>query len=255
MKLINGRIVATPPFSGLHQFKQGQQFKQWTGDDLKVLRKVHILAIAEYMDPQVVKCLSAFLNFCYLIQCSKFGLLDFTAIEKALNTFHKTHVFCTSCICKKGFNLPHQHSMVHYMHLIQEFGAPNGLLHGMLPDDQTTNSNPKPVRNNEEDNSAIEGQTMGEVVLAIHPYLALLAEHLNSPNLLQLIHQFLFDQLQPDKVSEDKQPWESLPNIQSPFSVFHSAHVVFYAPSDVSGSHGMHHQIIHSTPSWHQKHA
>ena len=50
-----------------------------------------------------------------------------------------------------------------------------------------------------------------------------------------------------------EQPWANLPVIQSKFLVYHSARAIFYAPSDVSGSHGMHRQIIRSTPSWHQK--
>ena len=29
-----------PHFSGLRQFKQGQNFQQWTGDDSKALMKV-----------------------------------------------------------------------------------------------------------------------------------------------------------------------------------------------------------------------
>ena len=70
-----------------------------------------------------------------------------------------------------------------------------------------------------------------------------LAEHLNILNLPLLTSQFLFNQLHPDGPAADKQPWESLPNIQSPILVFHSAHAIFYAPSDVSGSHGMHRRI------------
>ena len=80
------------------------------------------------MPPQVVTCLSVFLDFCYLIWCSEFGQLDLITIEKALDKFHSAwEIFHTSSVCQKGFNLPHQHSMVHYVCLIQEFGAPNGL--------------------------------------------------------------------------------------------------------------------------------
>ncbi|KAF8258880.1 hypothetical protein EI94DRAFT_1619300, partial [Lactarius quietus] len=38
--------------------------------------------------------------------------------------------------------------------------------------------------------------------------------------------------------------------INSDISVFHSAIATFFAPSDVSGSHGMWCECIHSTPSW-----
>ena len=105
------RIAVTPPFLCLQWFKQGQRFKQWTGDDSKVLMKastislvlrfaantlqVFIPAIVEYVPPQVVTCLSAFLDFCYLIRCSEFGQSDLIAIEKALNKFHSAwEIFC-----------------------------------------------------------------------------------------------------------------------------------------------------------------
>ncbi|KAF8266690.1 hypothetical protein EI94DRAFT_1802752 [Lactarius quietus] len=90
-----------------------------------------------------------------------------------------------------------------------------------------TPSIPKPVTNNKDDDGAIDGDIMGEVILAIHPQcgypaeLTSLAEHLNTPNLPWLVHQFLFDQLQPNDVSEDKQLWENLPDTQPQFSVFH----------------------------------
>ncbi|KAN0138098.1 hypothetical protein V8E53_003987 [Lactarius tabidus] len=306
---IDKRIAMTPPFPGLRCFKQGWRFKQWTGDDSKALMKVYIPAIADYVHPQVVMCLSAFLDFCYLVRRSEFGRSDLIAIKKALNIFHSTReIFRTSGVRRKGFNLPHQHSMVHYVHLIEEFGAPNGLCssitesrhitavkdpwhrsnryeplgqmlltnqrlnklasartcfiaRGMLPEEQMMAPNPKPVRNNEGGDGAVDGDILGEIALAIRPQpgypadLQSLAEHLNTPNLPLLASQFLFNQLHPDGPSADEQPLEDLPNIPSQISVFHSAHAIFHAPSDVSGSHGMHRQIIWATPSWRRKEA
>ena len=34
-------IALAPPFAGLHRFPEGRGFKQWMGDDSKVLMKVH----------------------------------------------------------------------------------------------------------------------------------------------------------------------------------------------------------------------
>ncbi|KAN0140617.1 hypothetical protein V8E53_001826 [Lactarius tabidus] len=319
---IDKRIAMTPPFPGLQCFKQGRRFKQWTGDDSKALMKAGTISLMsriylrfpanifpDYVHPQVVTCLSVFLDFCYLVRRSEFGQSDLIAIEKALNRFHSTReIFRTSGIRRKGFNLPCQHSMVHYVHLIQEFGAPNGLCssitesrhitavkdpwrrsnryeplgqmlltnqrldklasartcfiaRGMLPEEQMTAPNPKPVRNNEGGDGAVDGDILGEIALAIRPQpgypadLQSLAEHLNTPDLPLLASQFLFDQLHPDGPSADEQPLEDLPNIPSQISVFHSAHVIFHAPSDVSGSHSMHRQIIRATPSWRRKEA
>lgn len=59
---------------------------------------------------------------------SEIGELDLVALEKALARFHTTREsFRTAGVRPSGFNLPRQHSMVHYVYLIQEFGAPNGL--------------------------------------------------------------------------------------------------------------------------------
>ena len=40
------RIAAVPSFPVLQRFPEGHGFKQWTGDDLKVLMKVSKLCIS-----------------------------------------------------------------------------------------------------------------------------------------------------------------------------------------------------------------
>jgi hypothetical protein len=49
-------------------------------------------------------------------------------VEMALQSFHRDQeIFRDSGVCPSGFSLPCQHSLMHYRHLIQQFGAPNGL--------------------------------------------------------------------------------------------------------------------------------
>lgn len=49
-------------------------------------------------------------------------------IQAELDRFHREReVFRTSGIRSEGFSLPRQHSLKHYSHGIQEFGALNGL--------------------------------------------------------------------------------------------------------------------------------
>lgn len=36
------RIAVAPTYPGLHRFRQGQRFKQWTGDNSKALMKVSV---------------------------------------------------------------------------------------------------------------------------------------------------------------------------------------------------------------------
>ncbi|KAH9021546.1 hypothetical protein EDB84DRAFT_1589616 [Lactarius hengduanensis] len=202
-----------------------------------------------------------------------------SAIGKALRTFHATReIFRTSGVRPKGFNLPRQHSMVHYVHLIQEFGAPNGLCSSITESRHIT-AVKKPWRRSN------RYEPLGQILLTNQRLDKLLSAHVNfiargmlskermptpvtrpaSSNeedadgaidgdiegvVLAFAHQFLFDQLNPDQLPAVQQPWVALPNIQSKVLVFHSARAIFYAPSDVSGSHGMHRQIIRSTPSW-----
>ncbi|KAG5649234.1 hypothetical protein H0H81_005225 [Sphagnurus paluster] len=89
--------------------------------------KVYLPAISGHVPQQMVRALSAFLEFCYLVQ--RFELTEDTlaAIDTALDQFHvEREIFITSGVWK-DFLLPRQHSLKHYRQLIQEFGAPNGL--------------------------------------------------------------------------------------------------------------------------------
>ena len=82
---LHSRISAVPPFPGLHQFADGHDFKQWTGDDSKVLMKVcvhsecpiglgtltvpcevFLAAIAGYVPLAMVCCIAAFMDTCYI---------------------------------------------------------------------------------------------------------------------------------------------------------------------------------------------
>ncbi|KDQ50194.1 hypothetical protein JAAARDRAFT_200196 [Jaapia argillacea MUCL 33604] len=62
------RISAVPAFPGLHQFPDGHDFSQWTSDDSKALMKVYLPVIAGHVLLKMVKCVAAFLDFCYLVR-------------------------------------------------------------------------------------------------------------------------------------------------------------------------------------------
>ena len=89
---------------------------------------MYLPAIHGLVHPDVVKCISAFLDFCYLARRSDFDRATLDALDKALHRFHTyREVFRTSGVHESGFSLPRQHSLVHYRLNIQDFGAPNGL--------------------------------------------------------------------------------------------------------------------------------
>ncbi|KAF8267076.1 hypothetical protein EI94DRAFT_1771946 [Lactarius quietus] len=125
---IDRRIAAVPSFPELRRFPQGHNFKQWTGDDSKGLMKVYLPAIMGYVPEAVVKCLSTFLDACYIVHCQDIDNKALNDFEAAFDRFlHYREVFCTFGVRPSGFSLPRQHSLVHYHQQVEDFGAPGGL--------------------------------------------------------------------------------------------------------------------------------
>ncbi|KAH9997156.1 hypothetical protein BJV74DRAFT_877357 [Russula compacta] len=126
---IDHRISAVPPFPGLRRFQDGRDFTQWTGDDSKALMKVYLAAIAGHVPSEMVKCLAAFLDFCYIVRCNAITAEDLVELQRTLDCFH-THreVFIgTAGVTGEHISLPRQHSLMHYICCIILFGSPNGL--------------------------------------------------------------------------------------------------------------------------------
>lgn len=120
-------IAAAPHFPGLRRFNEGRGFKQWTGNDSKALMKVFLPAISGLIPDGMVRAIAAFLDFCYLVRRSQIDEDVLTKIDEAVERFHvEREVFVDEGI-REHFNLPRQHSIVHYRSLIQMFGAPNGI--------------------------------------------------------------------------------------------------------------------------------
>jgi hypothetical protein len=72
--------------------------------------------------------MSAFLDFCYYVRRPLLDEAILSKIDSAVKRFHKyRQIFQITGVRSKGFNLPRMHSMMHYRHLIEEFGAPGGL--------------------------------------------------------------------------------------------------------------------------------
>ena len=107
------------PFSGLCHFPQGQGFKQWIGDDSKALMKV-------FLPTRVLFQLTWF-NVCALVQCDFHDTKSLEATQEALDKFHHYHDIFKDVGIHEDFNLPWQHSLQHYVHLVQEYGSPNGI--------------------------------------------------------------------------------------------------------------------------------
>ena len=76
----------------------------------------------------MVRALQVYLDFCYIAWHDVHNTNSLKKLEDALGRFHIHHeIFQTSGVQPKGFNLPRSHAAIHYLQLIQAFGAPNGL--------------------------------------------------------------------------------------------------------------------------------
>ena len=78
-----------------------------------------------------------------------------------------------------------------------------------------------------------------------------LGNHVGFPQLALLTQRFLYDQLNPNSLWRPEDlPYNALPDLRTSVSVFRSAVATFFAPSDLSGIHGMRQEWIRATPSW-----
>ncbi|KAF8257099.1 hypothetical protein EI94DRAFT_1774628 [Lactarius quietus] len=112
---IDHQISAVPPFSGLCRFLDGHDYKQWTGNNSKVLMKIkhtnHIIkvfltAITGYLPSMMV--------------CSIAAFMDAYMYHKLPSVFIQAGVHNT-------LSLPCQHTLMHFYHAIHLFRSPNGL--------------------------------------------------------------------------------------------------------------------------------
>ncbi|KAH9857837.1 hypothetical protein C2E23DRAFT_865564 [Lenzites betulinus] len=157
---IDRRIAAVPSFPGLRRFPEGRGFKQWTGDDSKALMKVYLPAIAGHVPPQMVRALSAFLEFCYLVRRDTLDEDTLEQIDEALERYHRERVIFedTGVRRVKGISLPRQHALKHYRRLIQLFASPNGLCSSMMEAKHIT-AVKKPYRRSS------RNQALGQIIL------------------------------------------------------------------------------------------
>ena len=75
----------------------------------------------------MIKVLRASLEFCYLAHCNIHNRKSLNQMDEALQRYHHYRKVFLATGVRTGFNLPHQHALVHYIREIRLFGAPNGL--------------------------------------------------------------------------------------------------------------------------------
>ena len=85
--------------------------------------------IAGHVPSEMVKCLAAFLDFCYVVRRNAITAEDLTELQVILDRFHfhRTVFIDTAGVTGENISLPRQHSLMHYIRSIMLFGSPNGL--------------------------------------------------------------------------------------------------------------------------------
>jgi hypothetical protein len=133
-----------PAFTNLRRFPEGRNFVQWTGNDSKALmkvsfsalllcleltmkRQVYLPALEGHIPAQMVRCIRAFLEFCYIARKDLHDEMTLSNLQAALSRFHSLREVFVMTSVRQSFNLPRQHAMMHYLSSIRAFGSPNGL--------------------------------------------------------------------------------------------------------------------------------
>jgi hypothetical protein len=91
------------------------------------MAQVFLPAISGHVPPKMVRAISAFMEFCYLMRRSQISEDTLAAIDAAVGRFHQERQIFLEVGIRENLSLPRQHSLVHYRDLIQLFGAPNGV--------------------------------------------------------------------------------------------------------------------------------
>jgi len=90
--------------------------------------KVYLPAIEGHVPIDMVHAIWAFLEFCYLTWWEVHETTSIQELQNMLDRFHHYHTILKTTGVHNDFNLPSQHSLLHYpkLILICEYGALNG---------------------------------------------------------------------------------------------------------------------------------
>lgn len=90
--------------------------------------QVYLPAIVDYVPDDIVRCIAAFLDACYIARRQDIDQQALDALKTASEKFWELHeIFRNTGMRPKGFMLPRQHALFHYPRQIEDFGAPRGL--------------------------------------------------------------------------------------------------------------------------------
>jgi len=98
---------------------------------------IYLPAIKSYISIDIIWTFRAFLEFCYLVCQNVITEDTITDINNALNCFHQYCEIFHSTDIISTFMLPREHVMKHYIYMIHQFGASNGLCSSIMESKHT----------------------------------------------------------------------------------------------------------------------
>jgi hypothetical protein len=94
--------------------------------------QVYLPAIEQYVPNKILRCLRAFLEFCYIARHDVITEQSLAQLKDALRRFHYYRQAFDEIDVDPGSSFPRQHSLIHYADNIRLFGAPNGLCSSIM---------------------------------------------------------------------------------------------------------------------------
>ena len=90
------------------------------------MEQVYIAGIHGHVHEDIVRCLAAFMNCCYIVRRNAISTSDIESFRRHLADFHHfRRIFITTGV-RKNISLPRQHALMHYPNGIELWGSPNG---------------------------------------------------------------------------------------------------------------------------------
>lgn len=124
---IDLRFKAMPDFPGLRHFQNGISFvSQWMGTEHKEMEKVLLGVLSGVVNPDVVGTAKAVLDFIYFASFHCHTSETLTAMELALESFHRLKDIFVRLGIRADFNISKIHSMSHYIDTIRSRGSADG---------------------------------------------------------------------------------------------------------------------------------
>ncbi|QRV87051.1 leucine-tRNA ligase [Ceratobasidium sp. AG-Ba] len=132
-RTMDERLMGIPRFPGIRHFKTGISsfFKaKWRGTESKAAGKIFLPLVAESHPTDAVRAARCLVDFMYRVHLPQLDDDDLAQLEADLEEFHRVkHVFVSegAIDSEDGYDgIPKIHMLSHYVHLIREYGAPDG---------------------------------------------------------------------------------------------------------------------------------